>query len=139
MHCFQVIQPHHEKPPHFGLTILAAFAVFEVTAFAAAPAPPPEPSTIAGKPLRAGGQQVISLDGDKWLIATDPDNTGIANKWFDSPTKEAKTHSGCSSSSASLRLRNTRSAPVRQNHFCRQIVALPLCLDVRVGFFCHKA
>jgi hypothetical protein len=41
------------------------------------------------------------------------------------PKKKAKTHSGCSYGSASLRLRNTRSASVRQNHFYRQIVALP--------------
>ena len=40
-------------------------------------------------------------------------------------TKRTKTHSGCSYGSASLRLRNTRSASVRQNHFYRQIVALP--------------
>jgi alpha-L-fucosidase 2 len=49
-----------KKPPHFGLTILAAFAVFEVTAFAAAPAPPPEPETIAGTRMRVDWPRLIS-------------------------------------------------------------------------------
>jgi hypothetical protein len=35
-----------------------------------------------------------------------------------------RRHSECSYGSASLRLRNTQSASVRQNHFYRQIVAL---------------
>ena len=73
-----------------SLTILAALAALCGRSFAASPAPSPEPVAIASQPLRAGGQQVISLDGDKWLMDIDPNNTGIANKWFDGPTKEAK-------------------------------------------------
>jgi hypothetical protein len=34
---------------------------------------------------------VISLDGPGWLLATDPDNTGRDQKWFDSPRSDAKT------------------------------------------------
>ena len=73
-----------------SLTIHAALAAFCGGVFAASPAPSPEPSTIAGKVPLAGGQQVISLDGDKWLIDIDPNNTGIVNQWFNRPTEGAK-------------------------------------------------
>jgi alpha-L-fucosidase 2 len=43
-----------------GLTILAAFAVIECAAFAAAPTPPPEPETIAGTRMRVDWQALIS-------------------------------------------------------------------------------
>lgn len=73
-----------------SLTILAALAAFCGGVFAASPAPSSAPVAIAGTLPRAGSQQVISLDGDKWLIDIDPNNSGIAKKWFDSQTKEAK-------------------------------------------------
>jgi len=44
----------------------------------------------ADEPAARDGRQVISLDGDKWLIDIDPNNAGIASQWFDSPTKGAK-------------------------------------------------
>ena len=33
---------------------------------------------------------VVSLDGDDWLLATDPTNVGRDQKWFDAPRSEAK-------------------------------------------------
>ena len=34
-------------------------------------------------------RQVICLDGD-WLLATDPSNQGVAQKWFEHPVAQAK-------------------------------------------------
>ena len=33
---------------------------------------------------------VVSLNGDQWLLATDPKNVGREEKWFESPRPEAK-------------------------------------------------
>ncbi len=33
---------------------------------------------------------VVSLDGDQWLLATDPTNAGRQQKWFEAPRPEAK-------------------------------------------------
>ena len=45
---------------------------------ASAPAPQPLSSTV------------VSLDGDQWLLATDPKNVGGQQKWFERPRPEAK-------------------------------------------------
>jgi len=45
---------------------------------ASAPAPQPRSSTV------------VSLDGDGWLLATDPTNAGREEKWFETPRPEAK-------------------------------------------------
>jgi len=34
--------------------------------------------------------KVISLDGDNWSLATDPDNVGKDQKWYSQPQKDAK-------------------------------------------------
>ena len=34
--------------------------------------------------------KIISLDGNQWLIATDPDNVGCNQKWWKEPVPEAK-------------------------------------------------
>ena len=34
---------------------------------------------------------VISLDGDDWLLATDPDNVGREQQWWNAPRAAAKT------------------------------------------------
>ena len=44
----------------------------------AGPAPQPLSSTV------------VSLDGDRWLLATDPKNVGREEKWFEAPRPEAK-------------------------------------------------
>ncbi len=33
---------------------------------------------------------ITSLDGD-WLLAVDPDNTGLEQKWFANPLPDAKS------------------------------------------------
>jgi len=33
---------------------------------------------------------VVSLDGDQWLLATDPNNVGWEEEWFETPRPEAK-------------------------------------------------
>ena len=47
----------------------------------------------AATPGRAGqpvSSAVISLDGDEWLVATDPANEGVQQQWFEAPRPEAK-------------------------------------------------
>ena len=50
----------------------------------------------AGEPATAGpapqplNSTVVSLDGDQWLLATDPTNVGREEKWFEAPRPEAK-------------------------------------------------
>ena len=50
----------------------------------------------AGEPLasapaaQALSSTVLSLDGDGWLLATDPTNVGREEKWFETPRPEAK-------------------------------------------------
>ena len=34
--------------------------------------------------------QLISLDGDQWLLAVDPQNVGRKEQWHDAPRAEAK-------------------------------------------------
>ena len=33
---------------------------------------------------------VVSLDGDQWLLATDPTNAGRQQNWFEAPQPKAK-------------------------------------------------
>ena len=42
----------------------------------------------AGQPLSS---TVVSLDGDQWLLATDPTNVGRGEEWFKTPRPEAKS------------------------------------------------
>jgi hypothetical protein len=42
---------------------------------------------LAGSPV---GSAVISLDGDNWLLATDPENIGQNERWWQAPRPEAK-------------------------------------------------
>ena len=47
----------------------------------------------AGTPESAGGlasTQVLSLDGNDWLLATDPQNVGRKEQWWQAPRKNAK-------------------------------------------------
>ena len=46
----------------------------------------------ASKPAAANSQtkQTFPLDGANWLLAPDPGNIGVAEKWFQAPVKEAK-------------------------------------------------
>jgi hypothetical protein len=44
-------------------------------------------SVPAGQPVSS---TVVSLDGDGWLLATDPKNVGREEKWFEMPRAEAK-------------------------------------------------
>ena len=56
---------------------------------------------ICGSPSHAAGAEhlvevgsptsVISLDGDDWLLATDPDNVGREQQWWNAPRAAAKT------------------------------------------------
>ena len=41
----------------------------------------------AGQPVSS---TVVSLDGDAWLLATDPKNVGPSEQWFERPGPEAK-------------------------------------------------
>jgi hypothetical protein len=45
------------------------------------------PSSPAGQSLSSS---IVSLDGDQWLLATDPTNVGREEKWFETPRPEAK-------------------------------------------------
>ena len=45
-------------------------------------------SVPAGQPLSS---TVVSLDGDQWLLATDPTNVGRGEEWFKTPRAEAKS------------------------------------------------
>jgi hypothetical protein len=73
-----------------SLASLPVFAALGAGAFAASPAPSPDPGAVSGTQPHADARQVLPLNGDKWLIDIDPDNTGIASKWFDRPTEKAK-------------------------------------------------
>jgi len=50
----------------------------------------------AGEPVAAApasktrSSTIVSLDGDAWLLATDPTNVGREEKWFETPRPEAK-------------------------------------------------
>jgi hypothetical protein len=59
-----------------------------VVGFATARAGEPATSVPAGQPLSS---TVVSLDGNGWLLATDPKNVGREVKWFETPRPEAKT------------------------------------------------
>ncbi|MBM4095072.1 MAG: hypothetical protein FJ276_37535, partial [Planctomycetes bacterium] len=48
-----------------------------------------EPAT-AGSAPPPPSSTVVSLDGDQWLLATDPKNEGREAKWFEAPRPEAK-------------------------------------------------
>jgi hypothetical protein len=43
--------------------------------------------SLAGQ---TAGSTVVSLDGDAWLVASDPANVGRQQKWFETPQPEAK-------------------------------------------------
>ena len=58
-----------------------------VVGFATARAGEPATSVPAGQPVSSN---VVSLDGDGWLLATDPKNVGREEKWFETPRAEAK-------------------------------------------------
>jgi hypothetical protein len=69
------------------LIILAALAAFG-SVFAAektAVAPGQKTATLGSQPT-----QTLSLDGEGWLLATDPKNTGRTEQWFNGPRPEAK-------------------------------------------------
>ena len=48
---------------------------------------PVTPTTATAGPQPS---QTLSLDGEGWLLATDPGNVGRAEQWFNAPTKAAK-------------------------------------------------
>ena len=50
----------------------------------------PAASRPAESPLGETPTTVTSLDGDNWLIATDPGNVGREQGWFDAPQPDAK-------------------------------------------------
>jgi len=71
--------------------------VLVATARAAGTAKGAETTDRAGSRLGAGpavlprvSTQVISLDGDQWVIATDPENVGREQNWCAAPQKDAK-------------------------------------------------
>ena len=47
-------------------------------------------AATAGPTSQPRSSTVVSLDGDQWLLATDPTNVGRQEKWFESPRPEAK-------------------------------------------------
>ena len=47
-------------------------------------------AATAGPTSQSRSSTVVSLDGDRWLLATDPTNVGREEKWFESPRPEAK-------------------------------------------------
>ena len=55
-------------------------------------APPAEtsPSAVHQTALPPVSSAVVSLDGD-WLLATDPQNIGREQKWYDGPVAQAKS------------------------------------------------
>ena len=58
-----------------------------VVGFATARAGEAATSVPAGQPLSS---TVVSLDGDQWLLATDPTNVGRGEEWFKTPRPAAK-------------------------------------------------
>jgi hypothetical protein len=44
----------------------------------------------ADSPTATKSATVVSLDGNNWLLATDPKNVGRDQKWWDKPTADAK-------------------------------------------------
>ncbi len=53
----------------------------------------PQVVEFSASPVQAGPLvpgDVLSLDGDDWLLATDPDNVGKDQKWYRTPQAEAK-------------------------------------------------
>lgn len=62
-------------------------AVFSAVSLAAAAA------ALGGEDRASPAQRAISLDGEGWLLATDPGNSGRAEGWFREPRPEARpTH-----------------------------------------------
>jgi len=45
----------------------------------------PKTATLGSQPTTT-----LALDGDGWLLATDPQNVGRTEQWFNAPTKDAK-------------------------------------------------
>ncbi len=47
-------------------------------------------SATAGAPAERKSSTMVSLDGARWLAATDPKNAGRAEKWWEKPAAEAQ-------------------------------------------------
>ena len=62
-----------------------SFAVQGDAAVKALPVTSPKTATLGAQPTRT-----LSLDGEDWLLATDPQNVGRTEQWFNAPTKDAK-------------------------------------------------
>ncbi len=45
-------------------------------------------AATAGPAAQPLSSTVVSLDGDRWLLATDPKNVGRDEKWFEAPRPE---------------------------------------------------
>ncbi|MFY8216688.1 MAG: LamG-like jellyroll fold domain-containing protein, partial [Chthoniobacterales bacterium] len=69
-----------ELPP-----VSLAFSVLSGSTAEALPASRPAESPIGSKPTH-----VTSLDGEDWLIATDPGNIGREQGWYNAPQPDAK-------------------------------------------------
>jgi hypothetical protein len=63
-----------------GLCLLARLAL--------AVEPLPQAAATEAAPISS---QVVSLDGDGWLLATDPKNVGRDEQWWNAPRPDAKT------------------------------------------------
>jgi glycosyl hydrolase family 2 len=67
------------------LALCLALALAPLKAATAADAGPP--GAVAGEPA---GTTVLSVDGEGWLLATDPENRGVQDQWFRAPRPEAR-------------------------------------------------
>ena len=61
------------------------FAVLDAAAGETVAVGAPSAATLGSQPTRT-----LSLDGEGWLLATDPQNVGRTEQWFNASTKEAK-------------------------------------------------
>ena len=62
-----------------------SFAVLRDADGGALAVPAPETATLGSQPTRT-----LSLDGEGWLLATDPQNVGRTEQWFNAPTTDAQ-------------------------------------------------
>jgi len=69
-------------------TASVAAGLFLLARLALAVEPLPPAAAATGAPLSS---QVISLDGEGWLLATDPANVGRDEQWWNEPRPDAKT------------------------------------------------
>lgn len=69
--------PHEFNPSTTNFSILGS-------------APVPARSSVKSTVLGSQASLTMNLDGNDWKIATDPQNTGREQQWFNAPTADAK-------------------------------------------------